>query len=135
MEHDDRGVAEQRFYRIAIHYENNQPTLPGGQYNHPKLLGLMHEFAIPEKSKDHFLQAVFNAIGSSIQEQDDVDLSDNKTEHRIREKVVEFADYLIDNFFLPREPCLAFLAELGYTRTPLSKGISEKGKATLSGGL
>lgn len=94
----------------------------------------MHEFAIPGKSKHHFLQAVFNAIGSSIQEQDEVDLSDNETEQRIREKVMEFADYLIDNFFfLP--PCLAFLAELGYTLTPLSKGISEKGKATLSGGL
>ncbi|KAK8912920.1 hypothetical protein H634G_09777 [Metarhizium anisopliae BRIP 53293] len=95
----------------------------------------MHEFAIPGQSKDHFLQAFFNAIGSSIQEQDEVDLSDNETEKRIREKAVGFADYLIDNFFLPREPCLAFLAELGYTLTPLSKGTSEKGKATLSGVL
>ncbi|KAK9437233.1 hypothetical protein VB005_08217 [Metarhizium brunneum] len=93
----------------------------------------MHEFAASGKSKNHFLHAVFNAIGSSIQEQDDVDLSDNKTEHRIREKVVEFADYLIDNFFLPPKKAKQLSQAVYNYSTPSTPASGQSRSSTTDG--
>ncbi|KIE01369.1 hypothetical protein MAJ_02710, partial [Metarhizium majus ARSEF 297] len=97
---DDRFVAIERFYQIVEHYENNQFTSTG-PYNRPKLLRLTYEYATSEKSKDNILQAFFNAVGLSMNEQDNVDFSNKETEECILEKLMGFSDYLIDNFFLP----------------------------------
>ncbi|KAK5989035.1 hypothetical protein PT974_10533 [Cladobotryum mycophilum] len=100
IEDDERIQARTRFYGILKHYENGASIMLNGQYSRTKLLQLTYEYAISDKSKDSVLRAFFNAVGLSMNEQDDdVDLSTKETEDRILSKLIGFADFLIDNFF------------------------------------
>lgn len=107
LEHEERIRARSRFYEILNRYENRTNVLSNGQYSRTKLLQLTYEYAISEKSKDHVLRAFFNAIGLPMEE-DGVGLS-KEEEDGILPKLVGFADFLIDNFFLPREPVCSSL--------------------------
>jgi hypothetical protein len=92
--------ARDRFYEILQHYENT-PSIPNGPYNRLKLLRTTYDYAISEKSKDNVLRAFFNAVGLSMDEQDGLNFSTKEVEDEIFSKLVGFADFLIDNFFLP----------------------------------
>ncbi|KAL7793095.1 hypothetical protein V8C37DRAFT_112446 [Trichoderma ceciliae] len=100
LELNKRIQARDRFYEILQHYENT-PSIPNSPYNRLKLLRTTYDYAISEKSKDNVLRAFFNAVGLSMDEQDGLDFSTKEVEDQIFSKLVGFADFLIDNFFLP----------------------------------
>ncbi|EGX88464.1 hypothetical protein CCM_08508 [Cordyceps militaris CM01] len=99
LEAAQRNQAHRRFQEILDHYEGTVP--PNRQYKRPTLLRLTYHYASEGRSKDNVLRAFFDAIGLSIDENTSVDLSDKETEERISIKLIGFADFLIDNFFLP----------------------------------
>ncbi|OAA37386.1 hypothetical protein NOR_07085 [Metarhizium rileyi] len=99
LETGERALAAEIFFEIIEHYENNKPS--DGPYNRLKLLHLTYEYATSEKSKDNILQAFFNAISLPINQESNIDFSIKETEELILAKLSGFADYLIDNFFLP----------------------------------
>ncbi|KAM3547370.1 hypothetical protein ARSEF4850_010065 [Beauveria asiatica] len=100
LEASQRSQAHGRFQEILDHYEGSVP--PNRQYKRPTLLRLTYHYASEGKSKDNVLRAFFDAIGLSINKNTSVDFSDKETEERISSKLIGFADFLIDNFFLPR---------------------------------
>lgn len=100
LEASQHEQAHGRFKEILDHYEGTVP--PNRQYKRPELLRLTYNYASGGKSKDNVLRAFFNAISLSIDENTSVDFSDKETEQRISNKLIRFADFLIENFFLPR---------------------------------
>lgn len=92
-----RDRARQRFYHIADHFEtaaengDNEP-----QYNRSLLIRLTHDHARSPLSQDNFLRAFFSSLELSMD-------GDEVLDEQIRSKFFGFADYLFDNFFLPRK--------------------------------
>lgn len=101
LDNDERVWATKRFYQIVEHYEKNEITTANGSYNRPKLIRLTYEYATSEKSKDSVLQAFFRAISLQMNDTNDVDFSIKEEEELILTNLAGFADYLINNFFLP----------------------------------
>jgi hypothetical protein len=104
---DERAQAKRRFYHIVNHFEATDDGSSGSsgtstRYNRPLLIRLTYEYARSEVSQDGFLQAFFQTMALSMDQ--DVDLSDEKLEEEVRSTLVGFADYLMDNFFLPCKP-------------------------------
>lgn len=89
-----RASATQRFYHIADHFEANNGN-HDGQYSPPRLVRLTYEHALSEQSRDNFLRAFFEAMALSIEGPEVDDRED------LRSPFFAFADYLLDNFFLP----------------------------------
>lgn len=89
-----RASATQRFYRIADHFEADNGN-HDGQYSPPRLVRLTYEHALSERSRDNFLGAFFEAMALSIEGPEVDDCED------LRSPFFAFADYLLDNFFLP----------------------------------
>ena len=104
---DQRAHAKRKFYHIVGHFKTT-----GGnskQYNRPLLVRLTYEYARSEESQDVFLRAFFQSMALSLDIHDleadhDVNLSNKSDEADLRSALFGFADYLIDNFFLPRKP-------------------------------
>lgn len=94
--------AERKFHRIVNHFEARNPNESNdGRYNRPKLVGLTYEYTRPE-SKDIFLRAFFHAMALPIDGEDNIDFGNIELEDDLRLALSSFADYLFDNFFLPR---------------------------------
>lgn len=66
-----------------------------------KLVRLMYEYSITPDSQGNFLRAFFEAAGLLIDENEDPNLADPQTESKLRDSIINFADYLFNNFFLP----------------------------------
>lgn len=96
-----RSVAEDKFRRIIRHFNTSDPD-NHGPYNRARLIELTHEHALTERSRDNLLRTFFLAIALSIDDDKDIDFSE------LRPKFFGFADYLMDNFFLPCETLLKF---------------------------
>lgn len=92
-----RSEARRKFYRILDHFEVDTSRENLGPYVRPRLIRYTYEYALSEEARDRFLRAFFQAIELPIDGGDDVD------PESLRSAVTGFADYLLDNFFLPRE--------------------------------
>ncbi|KAL7620219.1 hypothetical protein AAE478_009212 [Parahypoxylon ruwenzoriense] len=92
---DQRANAKRRFYRIVEHFDagNNDD---GNPYSRSRLIRYTYEYAISEVSQDNFLRAFFRAMALSIDEDEDTDNFEPP-----RSGFFDFAEYLLDNFFLP----------------------------------
>lgn len=107
---EQRVQARRKFYHIVQHFE---PEAIGARtkdrenrYNRPLLVRLTYEHARSEESQDAFLRAFFRSVALSIDVGDlacdrDVDFEDKAVEDDLRSALFGFAEYLIDNFFLP----------------------------------
>ncbi|KAI0448239.1 hypothetical protein F5B21DRAFT_224460 [Xylaria acuta] len=112
LESSQRTNAQHRFYRIAKHFETDGPVNDSNHHHHhhhhhnndrkttryspSRLVRLTYEHALSEQSRDSFLRAFFSALALSIDgQQEEDDLED------LRSPFFGFADYLLDNFFLP----------------------------------
>lgn len=98
---NQRACARAKFSRIVTRLEAT--TSSDGPYNRPVLVRLTYEYARSEESKDNFLRAFFQAMALSIDdEQENLCLDENRElEEELRSALVQFAEYLLDNFFLP----------------------------------
>ncbi|KAK5635642.1 hypothetical protein RRF57_011354 [Xylaria bambusicola] len=95
-----RASARQRFYCITDHFgahNGNQDT----QYSAPRLVRLTYEHALSEPSRDNFLRAFFQAMVLSIEGPGAEAEAEAGDYEDLRSPFFAFADYLLDNFFLP----------------------------------
>lgn len=95
---DDRSQALARFREIINHCEplDREPN----RYNRPRLVRLFYDHALSPRSRDNMLRACFKAIqlpmsGGSLS------LSKDSPNMQLFTRVVEYGDYLFDNFIVP----------------------------------
>ena len=101
--------ASRRFYQLIGHFESLSHNRRGeNKYDRVKLVRLTFEYARSKESQGNFLRAFFEAVDISIDKNDDIDLSDADRRAGLQESVHNFADYLFENFFLPRMYPLGF---------------------------
>jgi len=97
-----RNHASRKFYQIVNHFDVAGDARPArGTYNVPRLIRLTYEYALSEESRDLILQAFFRALELRLDDPEDVALGGEQGEN-IRADMVGFAEYLMDNFYLPR---------------------------------
>ncbi|KAL2256825.1 hypothetical protein VTK26DRAFT_1067 [Humicola hyalothermophila] len=98
-----RDRARSRFYHIVEHFHataengdagSNIGGYPPCEFSRSQLIRLTYDYARSSLSQDHFLRAFFDSLELSMD-------GDEARDERIRSKFFGFADYLIDNFFLP----------------------------------
>ncbi|KAL8291067.1 hypothetical protein RB597_005569 [Gaeumannomyces tritici] len=105
MDNNTRTQAGIRMGHILQHCEvaaaNQQPQQG---YNRPILVRLTHDHARSNDSKTIFLSTFFEhlqlPLTGSITDSD-VNFSDTEVEERLRKSVDAFADYLMNNFYVP----------------------------------
>ncbi|KIH87477.1 hypothetical protein SPBR_05011 [Sporothrix brasiliensis 5110] len=101
-----RARARRIFYRIAERFEAAEPPIdPRARpptYSQPLLVRLTFEYARSEESRDIFLRAFFKAMALDLDAAEGGDDPDPELDFgELRPLFVGFADYLMDNFFLP----------------------------------
>ncbi|KAK3690482.1 hypothetical protein B0T22DRAFT_515937 [Podospora appendiculata] len=98
------AAAKRQFYHIVQHFASQCPVdkgrSRGAQYSRPLLVRFTYEYSRSQESQDVFLRGFFRSMKLLLDEPD-VDLSDEQVEGDLRAALFEFADYLLDNFFLP----------------------------------
>ncbi|KAJ8126391.1 hypothetical protein O1611_g7245 [Lasiodiplodia mahajangana] len=90
---DQRSIATNKFHRIVDYFKIHDTDR--GPYNRPRLVNLTHEYSLTEESRDNLLRAFFKAVALSVNHDEDIDFDE------LRPKFFSFADFLLDNFFLP----------------------------------
>jgi len=90
---EQRSVAKDRFNHIVNYFNTDNPS-NRSPYNRSQLIRFTYQYALSKQSQDNLLQAFFRAIALSV---------DNKNFdiNELRSKFFTFADYFLDNFFLP----------------------------------
>ncbi|KAL8334541.1 hypothetical protein RB598_009020 [Gaeumannomyces tritici] len=108
MEEDTRAQASARMRHILQHYEtaiaNQQPQPQPQHYNRPALVRLTHDYALSDASKALFLSSFFEHLDLPLAgnvTDPDINFGDSEVEARLCAAVNAFAEYLMDNFFLP----------------------------------
>lgn len=90
----ERASVIGRFYQVITHCDI-EPTQD--QYDRVKLVRFNYEYSSNQISQDNFLHAFFEFLKLPISNHVDFGNTDE-----LGTRLYEFADYLIDNFFLPR---------------------------------
>ncbi|KAI0395868.1 hypothetical protein F5Y17DRAFT_465463 [Xylariaceae sp. FL0594] len=96
-----RADAERRFYRIVNHFlpdSEIDSSAPSQTYSPPRLISLTYQYALSDEARDNFLRAFFLAVDLPIVRNGTGDDGDPEA---LRSSVFAFADYLMDQFFLP----------------------------------
>jgi len=101
---------KRQFYQIVDHFHKLEPAEPKNQrvttYSRPLLIRYTYEYARSQESRDVFLRSFSRSMGLSLdaddgsQEENRLDLDSRQVEG-LRSVFFAFADYLLDNFFLP----------------------------------
>ena len=98
---DVRTKARAQFYHIVGHFEAAYTRRHRGPYNRPALVRLTFEYARPGLSQDNFLRAFFPAMALSMDDPQNPDLDNPSLEQELCDTLTRFAEFLVDNFFLP----------------------------------
>ncbi|OAA53590.1 hypothetical protein SPI_09297 [Niveomyces insectorum RCEF 264] len=96
----ERAQARTKFASITSHFETANPGLSSAPYDKLKLFRLTYEYSRSEESRDIFLLAFMQSAKLAIDDQP-LDLTDRDVEASICSTISEFADFLIESFFLP----------------------------------
>ncbi|RSL89011.1 hypothetical protein CDV31_015950 [Fusarium ambrosium] len=99
----DRASAVRRFYQVINHFDNNDTGQNHDKYDRVKLVRFTYEYSISDESRSNLLVALFEFLNLSPSAHEDIDFEDSTHRAELRAGLDEFADYLVDNFFLPRE--------------------------------
>jgi hypothetical protein len=111
---DERSQATFIFHRI-INYCSSHELLntsgdAGRRYGRAKLVKLVHEYAISDAGRDNILRYFLTSMVESTEVEGfpyilanliDFDNLDISKKESIMERVRDFADHLVDGFFLP----------------------------------
>ncbi|KAM0365043.1 hypothetical protein ACHAPK_009946 [Fusarium culmorum] len=109
-QHSSQGIlynssqspAKRRFDQIINHFGSEDDGRGPGRdtYDRVKLVSLTYEHSTNEKSKDKFLAVFFGFAGLPITDED-INFDDPTRRDELRASLDNFADYLLDNLFLP----------------------------------
>lgn len=106
---DEHAGAVRQFYHILQHFESieqNQrhsrsPT--GGQrYSQTLLVRYTYEYACTQQSRHVFLRAFFRSMQLSLEDEEELDFKVGQVEADIGSALFNFAEHLLDNFYLLR---------------------------------
>ncbi|KAK4443399.1 hypothetical protein QBC34DRAFT_311100 [Podospora aff. communis PSN243] len=98
---EERDQAIRKFRRIVGYFEALEPPVrSSARYNRPALVRLTFEYARSPASEDKFLNAFFRSLALGVLDES-VDLDDDDVVAEFRELLFGFADFLVNNFFLP----------------------------------
>ncbi|EER25929.1 hypothetical protein CPC735_043730 [Coccidioides posadasii C735 delta SOWgp] len=92
---DQRHHAQRRFYKIVNNFDDGNRT---SGYKRSLLVRYTYEYSRSELSKDTFLRAFFEFMEVDFVGEGDRDFDDQA---QVGRKLAEFADFLLDNFYLP----------------------------------
>ncbi|TPX24826.1 hypothetical protein DIZ76_010270 [Coccidioides immitis] len=98
---DERAGARRRFYDIINHFDTTDNDKRVG-YRRPRLVRYTYEYSRSELSQDTFLRAFFEFMKLDVAGEEDIDFLDEDLENQLGKNLITFADFLLDNFFLPR---------------------------------
>lgn len=98
MSADQRANARQKFYTVVDHCKSAEILKPDDRYSRPLLIRYTYEYARSELAQDTFLRAFFDIMGVD----EDLDLDLTRDGDQLQEKLVDFAEFLMGNFFIPR---------------------------------
>ncbi|EHK43051.1 hypothetical protein TRIATDRAFT_166868, partial [Trichoderma atroviride IMI 206040] len=99
LDAQENALGKAKFYRIIDLYSKRKRDR--SKYKRHLLIQYSYEYALSEESRAHFLQTFFQALELSIDGQARVNLSDKKQASELWLKISAFADFLVDNFYLP----------------------------------
>ena len=91
---DQHSQARDRFYAVINHFSATETR---DKYSRPLLVRYTFEYARSELSQDIFLRVFFEFMNLGLTSDDEIDF-DNQLDNNL----TTFADFLLDNFFLPR---------------------------------
>ncbi|EQL29810.1 hypothetical protein BDFG_07621 [Blastomyces dermatitidis ATCC 26199] len=97
---DQRARAQRRFYSIINHFDITDNSRRVG-YRRPLLVRYTYEYSRSELSQDIFLRAFFEFMKVDVAGEEDIDFDDEGLENQLGKNLITFADFLLDNFFLP----------------------------------
>lgn len=100
LDAEERAMARIKFYRIIDRYSKRKRD--GSKYKRHLLIRYTYEYALSEESRIHFLQTFYQALELSIDGEGRVNLDDKEQADKLWLKISAFADFLVDNFYLPR---------------------------------
>jgi hypothetical protein len=113
LEPDQRDRATRIFNQIVAHFEPSQTEDKG--YKRVTLIRAVHEYTI---NRDNFLHCFFLHVEKELRPSDDAselslsqalsrfdypDSWNDEQRNELSARLAAFADYLVDNFFLPRK--------------------------------
>ncbi|KAG8670770.1 hypothetical protein FPOAC1_004004 [Fusarium poae] len=96
-----RASAIRRFYHVINHFDSEDVKRGQDQYDRVKLVRFTYEYSTNQESKDNVLIAVFEFLNLSVSSEEDIDFEDVTYREQLKAHLYKFADYLVDNFFLP----------------------------------
>ncbi|KAK2930481.1 hypothetical protein FoTM2_010822 [Fusarium oxysporum f. sp. vasinfectum] len=96
-----RASAIRRFYHVINHFDSEDVKRGQDQYDRVKLVRFTYEYSTNQESKDNVLIAVFEFLKLSVSSEEDIDFQDATYREQLKAHLYKFADYLVDNFFLP----------------------------------
>ncbi|KAL7784893.1 hypothetical protein V8C37DRAFT_395026 [Trichoderma ceciliae] len=96
---EQHAKAKRKFYQIVNHFINARCN--HGQYNRPLLIRYTYEYALSEKSQNIFLNAFFQSIALSVDDENGLDFTNKEMVEELGSMFSNFSEYLMDNFFLP----------------------------------
>lgn len=100
---NQRAQAQCRFYGIINHFDV-EPTTDASKtaaYRHPLLVRYTYEYSCSKLSQDTFLRVFFEFMELDATDEEDINFDDEDTEIQLGQNLTTFADFLLDNFFLP----------------------------------
>lgn len=97
---DERDKAQTVFYDIINHFEGPSNSTKDKPYDRIKLVRLTYEHSLSDDPRCPFLQEFFRFVNATID--DCINFDDETRVDEIRSGLNSFADFLVDNFFLPR---------------------------------
>nr|KMM63939.1 hypothetical protein CPAG_00291 [Coccidioides posadasii RMSCC 3488] len=97
---DERAGARRRFYDIINHFDTTDNDKRVG-YRRPRFVRYTYEYSRSELSQDTFLRAFFEFMKLDVAGEEDIDFLDEDVENQLGKNLITFADFLLDNFFLP----------------------------------
>ncbi|PGG97452.1 hypothetical protein GX51_07315 [Blastomyces parvus] len=94
---DQRARAKARFYSVVNHFRAAEAS--DAPYSCSLLVRYMYEYSCTELSQDTFLRTFFESMGLDIAAEHDPDFEHE--ENQLSGNLASFADFLLDNFFIP----------------------------------
>ncbi|KAK2796086.1 hypothetical protein FQN52_000060 [Onygenales sp. PD_12] len=111
--------AKSLFYRIIDHF-STPGDISSRPYKRPLLVRYTYEYARSETSRETFLCAFFDSMELNVADDELIHISwdDKGLEDKLRLALIEFSDFLFDNFYLPRCVAKEYVVKTSSKRTP-----------------
>lgn len=99
---DQRARAEHHFYEVIDRFDGPDAVVRGGKrFSRPLLIRYTYEYLRSELSQDTFLRAFSDHLKLDIAEVSYIDFDNEDVSRQLDEGLVDFANFLVDNFFMP----------------------------------